>query len=745
MVSLERNVDAAMLSKSGKQRLTVVNAGIGMPAALAARLFEDLDAQVFRIAAKEGDPFEAIYPAYSSWCRDNIVAHPEDLNALLSSADVCIIGGEDHPDCAKPVLAASILERSPQCVVLEFSGYGVADPEQEHRCVDILVQARSGIAWEQAAHPRALACPLPTYGMVLQGVVGVWTALIERLTSGEGQVVRTSLLQGGAMFWSHFWLSAQQGGGGFDRVAPRAVRQLVFECHDGDYVQLTMGIPGALQKLYVVLGIEAIIDPADRGRPDATRGPENYLGETALIASHVKRFQRAQVLQRLWEVGYPADAVLDPGKCWQDAQVDENGFLVRDEMGLRAVGSPICFSSSRPKFQVPQGASRAMDRHALGPLHGIRIVDMGAVVAGPYASALLADLGADVIKVEPFGGDFNRAQARTTLVANRGKRSIVVDAKSAKGAEVIKRLCLSANAVHHNFRVGVAERLGVDPEALRVLRDDIVTLETTAYGTKGPKASSPGFDMVLQAYCGHEVRAGGEGNPPHCSRTPFIDFAAGALGAIALLRGIYDQKALGCGGHATTSLLQSGLFLMSELVELPAVGFAGAPLLDKQQRGFGPFERIYTTKDGHIAIAARGAAMVSRLLAILDIDTVQTRANGASLAEQIAAKVACWGTHEALRTLAESEVWAEPCVDLGWIEFANIAARAGRPFLKTVHHPEHGAVTGWLAPLFNLSGTPLDLPARASPSLGADGEAILVELGFSRAEIESMRREGATL
>ncbi len=720
------------------EKLLVVDHGRGMPAALVSRLLADLGADVVRVGG-ETDPFEEMYPAYPAWRRGQRRAEPDELVSLLKTADVCILGGEDHPDLPPAPKSVDLAALNPAIVILEMSGFGPADPQGCLPAVDLLVQARTGAVWEQdLERPYALGASLPTYGMVLQGVIGVWCALIERLRSGRGQVVSTSLLQGGAMYWSPIWLEAARSSPAFERLAPKGVRQLIFQCADGGWVQLAMGVPGALAKLYQILGAPEAADPLDRGAPDPARGLENYFGDTALIARHVKRFPRAELLAALWRAGFAAEAVLAPGEVWDEPQSLANGLTTETAGVGRHVRCPLRVALHKPVTDAaPRDTVAEADRE--GPLRGLKVLDFGAVVAGPYASALLADLGADVIKVEPLTGDFNRRQARTTVVANRRKRSLAVDAKTVDGARVVAALCATANAVHHNFRVGVAERLGLDPAALRALRADLVTLETSAYGPVGPKAELPGFDMLMQALCGHEMREGGAGNPPHCSRAFFVDFTAGALGAIALLRGLFEQLAHGRGGDFATSLLEAGSFLMSELVRRPDGMLAGAPVLDGERAGFHVWERIYAVRDGWIAIALRSDAMAARLAGAFGIVLPARRAGwGEAERETIAATLAGLDTEAALALLRAAAVWAEPCVADGWRTLADVAEVNGHPLLARVVDGEHGEVTGWLRPLFSLSRSAVTADG-ANPALGEHTDAILGKLGYSSAQIADLR------
>lgn len=720
-------------------KLVVLNLGRGMPAAIAAKLMRETGARVISVA--DAHPFNAIYPAFDAWHEGVERASLRSLEALLSRADVCIIGGEDYPDLEKRYSPHALSSANPRLVVLALSGYGEADPDQRHAAVDLLVQARSGLVWEHRAdRPVAMACPLPTYGMVLQGVLGVWTALIERAESGQGQVVSTSMLQGAATFWAQYWLHPSNSGTAFERYQPRGVRQLVFKCADGGYIQFALGTPGSLGKLYAVLGIDSGADSEGRGQPDPSRGLKNYFADTDQIAMQAQLIERDALLAAAWQAGLAAEPVLAPGECWNEKQVLDLGLIKGADGGARYIGGPIRCHEAEAVRGVSTDRFLPKQR---GPLQGFRIIDFGAVVAGPFASALLADLGAEVIKVEPLTGDFNRKQPRTTAVANRGKLSIAIDAKSAEGRVLISRICASADAVHHNFRVGVAERLGLDDRSLRKLNPAVVTLETSAYGPSGAKSHNPGFDMIMQALCGHEMRAGGIGNEPACCRAPFIDFAAGTLGAIALVRGLYERKVHGRGAAFGTSLIEAGLFLMSELIQAADGQFIGAPLLDSAQCGFSPAESIYRTRDGWIAVAARSPTMFDRFAKAMNLENASRdwllgEKGWASIREAMAAI----DSAEILERLRVADVWCEPCIENGWSELARSTADTQNPMLREVTERDTGDATGWFGPLFSLSRTRLLCAHTVSPGLGEHNAAVLGTLGHSEEEVTEMSARG---
>jgi crotonobetainyl-CoA:carnitine CoA-transferase CaiB-like acyl-CoA transferase len=265
------------------------------------------------------------------------------------------------------------------------------------------------------------------------------------------------------------------------------------------------------------------------------------------------------------------------------------------------------------------GRKPAMLSAGTSPLGAARVIDFGSFVAGPYGGVMLSDLGTDVIKVESLTGDATRLVARCDASTNRGKRNIVLDLKSAAGADIARRLCASANLVMNNFRPGVSARLGLDPAELQRDFPGLATLECPAFGTHGPRAGEPGFDMAFQASCGHEVIAGGEGNPPLWNRSAMVDYCGGMLESIAALTCLYHQARTGGSASANVPLLHGSLYLLSELVQNAGGDFSGADPLNRTCTGRHPAEALYQVCDGWIAIAARDEETAGRLVEALKI------------------------------------------------------------------------------------------------------------------------------
>lgn len=261
------------------------------------------------------------------------------------------------------------------------------------------------------------------------------------------------------------------------------------------------------------------------------------------------------------------------------------------------------------------------------PLEGIRIVDLSQNLAGPFATQILADLGADVIKVEPPGGDAARAwgppfqggESPLFLCANRNKRSVVLDLREEDGREALRRLVTGADVFVQAFRAGVAARLGFGYETVRALRPAVIYVSVTAFGTEGPLRDQPGYDPLMQAFAGLMSVTGHPGGPPARAGTSLVDMGTGLWVALAVMAALHRRERDGQGCHVTGSLLDTAIGWMAYHIQgYAATGDVPAPT----GSGLGmiaPYQ-AFPAADGHLMIAAGNDATFRRLCAALGLD-----------------------------------------------------------------------------------------------------------------------------
>lgn len=717
--------------------LLVVDRGQGMATALIAKALSEHGAQVVRAVAPEDEVFDSVYaaaPVWRSYCEP---VAPEEcsgpaLQDLIARADICLLGGEDYPDIVRSSAADLAAGTYPRLVALDITAYPPGMGRAGAPGADILVQAASGLTWEHfSAEPIRISFEPGNYGAALQGLAAIYAALIEREASGFGQLVRTSLFEGALTWGVQLWGKASRPTLESEFSVPRDVRPLIFRCADGAYVHIAFGTPGAVGATYDVLGIDA---PSPGGTGLASAGVEarNFFGEIDLIAEYVAPWQSAALVSALVGANVVANIVQKPGDIWSDPQCEANAIINRAADGTRHLADPVMLN-----LRGRQG-ERVQFANENGPLGSAKILDIGAFVAGPMASVILADLGADVIKVEAITGDATRVMFKCDTAVNRGKRTIKLDLKAPEGRDIVERLCARSDLVMNNFRTGVSSRLLLDAESLQSRYPNISVLEGPAYGATGPRAMQPGFDMAMQAACGHEYRAGGADNPPLWSRTTMVDYCTGLLGSVASLMCLYARAKDGTGAFAYVPLFHGALFLLSELIERADGRFEGAPALAPDRRGILPQEAIYAAADGWVAIAARGAARQS-LAAALDIADVwpaDPLAWGPSERASIAAAIALLPVAEVKSRLSSSDIWVEPCVSVADNRLLDDPALSEASIIRQTDHPRFGEVSQ-VGTLFQMA-KPWTARSRHAPVAGEHTREILAELGYSGREIDTL-------
>src|SRR5580692_2537213 len=224
------------------------------------------------------------------------------------------------------------------------------------------------------------------------------------------------------------------------------------------------------------------------------------------------------------------------------------------------------------------------------PLAGIKVLDLGNFIAGPAACVPLADLGVEVVKLEPPGGDPMRALERVFVGGHRGRRSIAADIKSPQGLEIARRLAARADVLEHNFRPGVAQRLGIGYEQIRDLNPRIIYCHVTAFGSKGPLAQAPGFETINRAWTGMDTSNAGEGNPPLKLAGAPLDTFAALMAAFGIIAALDYRRRTGRGQFLEMPQAAVGLLFQSQAF-MTSRGLVAQPHLDQKRTGFGPFYR----------------------------------------------------------------------------------------------------------------------------------------------------------
>jgi crotonobetainyl-CoA:carnitine CoA-transferase CaiB-like acyl-CoA transferase len=389
----------------------------------------------------------------------------------------------------------------------------------------------------------------------------------------------------------------------------------------------------------------------------------------------------------------------------------------------------------------------------MGPLEGIRIIDLTSMLSGPWATMILADQGADVIKVEePRAGDHTRSYGNrrngfsaSFLNLNRNKRSVTIDLKTPKGVELVKRLAASADVLVQNFRPGVVERLGIDEAAIRAVAPGIVYVSINGFGEKGPYAKKPVYDPIVQAFSGlTTVQAGSDAQRPRLIRTVLPDKLTAITAAQAIAAALVGRLKTGKGQHVRLSMLDAVLaFLWAS--DMGAQTYVGEKVSQRAAASF--IDLIYETKNGFMTAAVMTNKEWAALTRALDRPgwLEDPRFSTTALRdENIDARLQM--TQDVLKTRTTEE----------WLERLEAEGVPCAPVLtrdQVIAHPQIQASGILLESEHPVAGrlrqtrtaarfaTPT-VVRHGAPRLGQHSGEVLAELGLSADDIAGLRRQG---
>lgn len=391
-----------------------------------------------------------------------------------------------------------------------------------------------------------------------------------------------------------------------------------------------------------------------------------------------------------------------------------------------------------------------------GALEGIVVLDLSQGAAGPTCGMYLGDLGADVVKVEPPGGEWGRGLgppfvagvAAAFLGMNRCKRSIVVDLKRPRGSEVLLRLAEGCDVVLESFRPGVADRLGVGYEAMSARNPRLVYAAITAFGQVGPWRMRPGVDGIAQAMSGIMSVTGSADGPPVKVGVPAADMAGGVFASQAILAALFDRERSGGGQRVDVSLLDA--LLAFQVVPLSMYLASGTP--PQRMGSAAPYaapNEAFPTSDGYVMVAAYTTKRWPALCAVLgtpelatdpQFDTNEKRVESReALNELLIPLFAGRTTAEWIEDLEAADVLCGPLLSYDELVAEEHVAQANS--LVTVEHPATGPIRAPATPA-RLAAHPRNRGAPPPPLPGEHTETVLKENGFAAEEILSLLGEG---
>ena len=741
-------------------------------------------------------------------------ADREVFLALADAADVVVESFQPGVADRLGVGYEALSARNPRLVYCSITGYGRGTKDQDRPAYDQLVAARVGHQWEirgwygspmdriqgkdsekpdfvpddacrigtDRDGPLFQATPQPSVGAAHLASIGIASALHVREATGRGQWVETSLLQGILFYNGCTWQRAEKlDAPGYQMgMMDRRQNWGLMETADG-WICMWGGPPAwpilAAEGDTLVAPDREAIMARGRGGMGALKDRLDGLAEAS---PYLKKFTRDEWDALATSVAFNLQPIRRPEEAFVDKLSEADGSvteIVDPDLGpLRQAGilfrlhdRPTAPRGPAPKrgqhtdeVKAEAGQSAATSTttppadapsFAKGPLDGIRILDFGFAVAGPFTSQILADMGADVIKVDTAarGG---WGQNHMGLGVNKSKRHLALDAKHPDARPILEELIRSADVLTHNMRPGAAERLRLDWDTVKEINPRLVYLHTRAH-EDGPRSDRGGHDQSGNALGGTEWEDGGcnDGGRPYFSVGTGGDLGNGFFGASAVVYALYDRDRTGKGQKVDTSILNSALFCNSRLYTNPAGDVLDLPRLDADQRGMSALYRLYEGSTGWLCIAVVGDAHWKALTSVIN-GGLADDPRFATAADRKANDAALVG----VLTDAFAERSAEEWVKL--LDGAGVPAEVSDPnWSKGLFDDPELIDRGWVVHLsghetvgevdmygigVEYSATP-SKPGGPSPSAGQHSREILASLGCDDDAIAKLVEAGAVV
>jgi len=680
---------------------------------------------------------------------------------------------------------------NPKLVYCSITGWGEGR-EQETAGYDALVAAKTGLQWEQRGWPEgslyhiagredpfaevvdidpdwvqganregplAVASPWPSLGAMFSAITGVSAALFAREKSGRGQKVSTSLHQGALACGSGVWQRAENPDAqGFNTwIMGAASPKGHFQCSDGKWIHNWVPNPRFILEASKGDAINATPDLTVQNDPDRFGiGPEELLVMAhyqPILADAVKKFPAADWVEAARDGGMTmqecrsleeslTDPLLIDDGCVTSVQDEELGevnqvgitFKLENSQGEVSEGTHASGADTdtvkayASSLADPQSQNVPAEAAAAGPLNGVRVVDFGLAIAGPFGCQLLSDMGAEVIKVNTlWDGYWHRTHI--AAMANRGKRSIALMLKHPKGMEALQKLVATADVLQHNMRYGAVERMGMDYASLKDTHPGLVYCHSRGF-EDGPRKNLPGNDQTGACLAGVQHEDGalhtGEGHPVW-SLTSLGDTGNGFLTATAICMALMEREKTGKGQFVDTSIVNACLLNTSYGVAMSDGSAVERPRLDAMQTGYGDHYRLYQCADGQWI---QVAALTQKAQAALD-QAAPDRNFAAKPADQWLAQLAEAGVPAALSDGKASRA----LFDRSDLRQSN--------WTVEYDYPDVGKLEQ-IGASYSLSSTPV-APQGPPLIVGDNSASLLAELGYCEEDIAAMAKENVTL
>jgi crotonobetainyl-CoA:carnitine CoA-transferase CaiB-like acyl-CoA transferase len=732
--------------------------------------------------------------------------------ALAAHADVLLESFRPGVTSRLGIDYAALSRSNPRLIYCSITAYGRDNPHATRPGYDALVAARTGLQWEQrgwpegainrmagvpdpfaeveipydwqqgAARPGPLfpASRWPSLGAFFAATTAISAALYARELTGRGQWVESSLLQGALACGSGVWQRAEKIDAPMFNswiLGARAPKGH-FQCADDRWIHNWVPNPRFLLTAAAGEALDASPDLKARSDPDRFgTGPEELLvmmHYQPQLAAAVRKFPAHAWVEAAATAGMTIQEVRTPEEGLNDPLFHKDGCVTQledPELGaIRQVGvtyrlsacpSPVRTPAARAgehtaevkrdaaALGMPLPAVTAGKRALAAPLDGVTVLDLGLAIAGPFGAQVLADLGAQVIKINALYDTYWHSN-HIAYMANRGKRSIALDLKDPRAMKILRQLVERADVVQHNMRYEAAERLKIDYESLKAINPRLIYCHTRGFET-GAREALPGNDQTGACLTGVQWEDGGmhAGGKPLWSFTSLGDTGNGFLSAIAIIQALYHRERTGVGQFCDTSIVNAHLLNSSyALTRADGSGFE-RPHTDAQQFGFSATERLYETRAGWLCLVLATqehwqrfceAAGLSALSADARFATAAARrGNEGLLAQLIGARLRERTAAEWCTLLDAAQV---PCEisDPGFaLRLHDDAEFKRRGWVASYQHPFVGRLDQ-IGLLFDLSATPGRV--QGPPLIvGQHSREILAELGYSTEQIAELCKD----
>lgn len=711
---------------------------------------------------------------------------------LASEADILVESFSPGVTGRLGIDYESLSAINPKLIYCSITGYGEEGKWRDEPGYDALVAAKTGLQYEQRGWPEGslyhmagredpfagaaeidpdwvqganregplfVASPWPSLGAMFSAVAGISAALYAREKSGEGQKVSTSLYQGALACGSGVWQRAENPDAeGFNTwIMGSASPKGHFQCADGKWIHNWVPNPRFILEASKGDEINATPDLTVQNDPDRFGiGPEELLVMAhyqPILADAVKKFPAADWVNAATDGNMTiqecrsledtlTDQLLIDDKCV--ATVDDSELGAINQVGItyrmetspgsiqgptRATGADTdAVKAYAASLSEPKSEPISLQPKDKGPLDGVRVLDLGLAIAGPFGCQLLSDMGAEVIKVNTLW-DAYWHRTHIAGMANRGKRSISLMLKHPKGLEALKKLIATCDVVQHNMRYGAVERMGMDYASLKEEFPQLIYCHTRGF-EDGPRKNLPGNDQTGACLAGIQHEDGalhtGEGHPVW-SLTSLGDTGNGFLSAAAICQALMEREKTGKGQFVDTSIVNACLLNTSYGVAKPDGSAVERPRLDANQTGYSDYYRIYRCGDHKwIQIAAIGDAHKAAFDKVAADRNFTSESSSDWLSKLAAAGVPA--------SLSDGDVSRSM--------FDN-AELQNRGWTVAYDYPEVGKLEQ-IGTSYQLSSNPV-MPQSPPLIVGDNSAAILSELGYSEEEIIEMAKESAIL